>query len=367
MPLLRGLCRRVRRAPAARSGSPRCRPALERLEDRALPSGLSFQFHIDDPGGEFNPYPLMQTDLDAVGRILSGVLSGRGTVQVVVRPNDAIDRSDGSTVGVGTVGSAGGVTVTESAALAEARTGVDPNGSGPEVDLDFNARDYLPHAWFDPSGAARTGRVPSGRADFISVALHEMMHALGFQGYRAISGPAYGTLSGGTESSFDALSSFSNGVLYFRGPLATAVYGGPVPLTTVGPSDPLTSQNFYHLGNPWGRPGADLSGDIMNGMSFATGSRYTLSKLDLAILADLGWSVAGFPAPPGFAAGAAGAGLLAQAPPPANLPLNGHPAHRHGHHHTRHHVPQFRQAVPPPHHGARRPAGNPLAALLLFL
>src|SRR5262245_26155037 len=160
MQLLRGLCRRTRRAPAARPGPVRRRPALEALEGRRLPSGLSFQFQIDDPRGEFRAFPLLVKDLYAAGQILSSVLNGQGTVQVLVRANDAIPRSSGSTVGVATLGSVGGVTVTGSSALAVAQTGVNPNGAGPNIELDFNARDYLPHAWFDPSGAARTGRVP---------------------------------------------------------------------------------------------------------------------------------------------------------------------------------------------------------------
>jgi hypothetical protein len=366
MPLLRGLCRRARRAPAAGTIPPRRQPVLEPLEDRTQPSGLSFQFQVDDPGREFSPYPLLRKDLGAVGQILSGLLEGHGTVQVRVRPNDTIDRSDGSTVGVAPAGSVGGMAVTESAALGLAQTGVNPNGSGPEVELEFNARDYLPHAWFDPSGAARTGSVPADRADFISVALHEMLHALGFQGYRTISGPGYGTLAGGTESSFDALTSFTNGLLYFRGPLATWVYGGPVPLTSVGPANPLSTQNFYHLGNPPGRPGADLSGDIMNGMMFAYGTRYTPSKVDLAVLADLGWAVHGFPTPPAAITFLPPAPSGVATPPPANLPSTRQPAERQGHHHVHHaHHPRRRQAQFRQH--PRRPAANPFAALQLFL
>src|SRR5262249_22767243 len=107
MPLFRGLRRRARRAPASGTTPPRRPPALEPLEARTQPSGLSFQFQIDDPGREFTPYPLLARDLNAVGQILSGVLDGRGTVQVRVRPDDTIARSDGGTVGVVPVGSVG--------------------------------------------------------------------------------------------------------------------------------------------------------------------------------------------------------------------------------------------------------------------
>jgi hypothetical protein len=349
--------------PAARP-VPACRrPALEALEGRSLPSGLSFQFQIDDPNGEFSAYPLLSKNLYAAGQILSSVLNGQGTVQVLVRANDAIPRSNGSTVGVATLGSVGGVTVIGSSALAVAQTGVNPNGTGPDIELDFNARDYLPHAWFDPSGAVRTGRVPAGRADFISVVLHEMVHGLGFQGYRAVGGPGYGTLPAGVESSFDARTSFVNGVLYFTGPLATAVNKGPVALTSVGPTDALTSQNFYHLGNPSGRPGANLSGDVMNGMMFGYGTRYALSTVDLAILADLGWSVPGFPPlPPPWASPPAGA---APAPPPANLPGHRRHAPRRVNHVQQ--APAAAPDVPLRLRPARGPFVNPFAGFLLFI
>jgi hypothetical protein len=311
--------------------APRHRPALsvESLEERDLPSGITFQYVLADPNHEFAAFPLLRQDLQAAGQILSGLLDGQGTLQVLVRANDGIPRSDGSTVGVAFAGTDGsGRSVYRSAALAEVLTGVNPNGGGPVIELDFNARDYLPHVWFDPSGAARTGAVPAGKTDFISVALHETLHALGFQGYRAIDGPAYGTLPADHESDFDALTAFgaggSPGTLYFQGSQASALYGGPVPLTSVGPSDPLTSQNFYHVGNPAGGPGSELLGDIMNGMEFTNGTRYTVSPLDLAILADLGWSVHGMTPPPAQP-------VIVPAAPPAPPAHHKHHVHRPAH------------------------------------
>src|SRR5207237_2152409 len=82
------------------------------------------------------------------------------------------------------------------------------------------------------------------------------------------------------ESSFDVLVSVQNNAPYFTGSAAETVYGGAVPLT-VG--------NIYHVGNPSG-PGANLEaypGDLMNGNIFYRGTRYTISALDAAIVADL--------------------------------------------------------------------------------
>jgi hypothetical protein len=308
---------------------------LEVLEERSLLSGVPFVYQFDDPGHQFDAFPLLRPNLVAAGQILSGLLDSRAPLDVVVRPNNNIPRSDGSTVGVVFAGDVAGRAVYRSAALQEALTGVNPNGSGPVIELDFNTQTYLPQVWFDPSGAARTGTVPPppGQTDFLSVAMHETLHALGFQGYRAIDGPGYGTLPADHESDFDAFTAFGSGadggLLFFRGAHAVALYGGPVPLTTVGPSAALTSQNFYHIGNPAGGPGAELLPDLMNGMEFHYGTRYTVSSLDLAILADLGWPMHGTLADP----------VSLTAPPnlpaPPAAPRRKHhvrrPAHR-GHH-----------------------------------
>jgi hypothetical protein len=286
-----------------RSASPRTAPrrpiSVERLEDRHLPSGLTFQFLLDDPNHQFDAFPLLRTDLNAAGQILSSSLPGRGTIEVLVRPDDSIPRASGTCIGVTTVGQVGGFAVEENAPVTAARTGVDPNGPGaPEIVINLNAQSYLKNeVWFDPSGAARTGAVPNNKVDFISVALHELLHGCGFTGYRTVGGPNDGLLSGGYESTFDVFTRWGAGgdpgVLYFVGPRAMAVYGGPVPLVSQGPNAPLTSHNYYELGNPTGQPGADLVPDLENGVLFLYGARYTPSPLDLAILQDIGWTAQG--------------------------------------------------------------------------
>jgi hypothetical protein len=262
------------------------------LEERCLPSGIGFTFFFADPNHEFAAYPLLLPDLQAAGQILSSVLDGKGTLRVLVEANDSMPRAGGATAAVHFVGLAGGLAVVEPGSLTEARTGKHLNG-GPDIIIDLNARDYLPTLWFDPTGVLRAGALPPDKTDFISVALHEMVHALGFQGYRSLSGSSFGTISGGVESVFDALSSFdAGGLLYFHGLKTMAAYGfQPVPLTSVGSASDLDSENFYHFGNPPGHPGAELVGDLMNGVVFMPGVRYSLSVLDLTALSDLGWNL----------------------------------------------------------------------------
>ncbi len=145
--------------------------------------------------------------------------------------------------------------------------------------ITLNQTTYLP-------GEA-TG--PEGLNNMIYVLEHETLHGLGFTGYRTIVGADYGQILGTTESVYDSLTEFGAGgnpnILYFVGPRAEALYGGPVPLTTLGASD-TTGENFYHVGNPDGQPGSSLLGDLMNGLAF---SDVPPGAMDLAILSDLGW------------------------------------------------------------------------------
>jgi hypothetical protein len=97
-------------------------------------------------------------------------------------------------------------------------------------------------------------------------------------------------------------------VLAFTGPSATALYGGPVPLT-VG--------SYAHLGNPAPLPGTDLIPDLMNGVAFTRGTRYHITPLDLAMLRDLESTL-----PSGVAdlTGGLRAAPMLEAPPPLAVP-----------------------------------------------
>src|SRR5262249_42284267 len=137
--------------------------------------------------------------------------------------------------------------------------------------------------WFDPSPQLRTTPVPSDKTDAYSIMLHELAHAIGFNGWRdGMTGGIPGSPS--FESTFDQWETFDGTNLYFNGPMAKLVYGGPVPVTY--------GFNF-HLGNASPRPGSDLIGDMMNGVVYNRGVRYDISPLDLAILADAGVGVTG--------------------------------------------------------------------------
>ncbi len=148
-------------------------------------------------------------------------------------------RSTGYSATSAFVNNLGGVNVFEQSVANEIRTGVDPNGTMPDLYLIFEPSYLTGELWFDPNPQARTAPVPANKTDAYSVLLHELTHALGFNGWRdsttaAVPGsPPY-------ESTFDQWETFDGTNLYFNGPAAEAVYGGPVP---------ITYGNNWHIGN----------------------------------------------------------------------------------------------------------------------
>lgn len=189
----------------------------------------------------------------------------------------------------------GGLRLFEQGAAYEAATGIDSNGSAADVEITLGDQGYLQQElWFDPDPVLRQAFVPLDRTDAMSVFLHEFGHAFGFNGWRD---GLTGALPGDYLSTFDALvgeESMGDGVgLYFGGARAVGLYGAPVPLT----------QGLYgHFGNWAQGAGSELAPDLMNGLAFVRGDRYSISELDLAVLRDLGlpmWAAAAAVPEPG--------------------------------------------------------------------
>ena len=183
------------------------------------------------------------------------------------------------------VGSNGGMAIYEQGAAHEWRTGVDANGDAPDVVITLGSGGYLQNElWFDPDPLRMAGVVPSERTDAFSVLMHEWGHAFGFNGW--LDGST-GLAPGNYGSTFDALVTPAQGVagntLVFSGAQASSLYGSAVP---------LTFGNYGHLGNSGARDGASLIPDLMNGEIFYRGTRYEVSAMDLAIMADIGLPMA---------------------------------------------------------------------------
>lgn len=246
-----------------------------------------------DPSATYSSYyaDLERLTAAAGGAWLQHFASAPGTELTVGISFAALATASGRSTTTAYVGStADGSQLWEQGAAYELRTGVDPNGAAPDVEIVIGTDGYLQNElWFDPDPLLRSVAVPGAQTDAMTVLMHEFGHALGFNGW--LDG-APGAASGSDLSTFDALvrplATPGGPALFFTGALAMGVYGGPVPLT-VG--------NFAHLGNSDASLGLDLVPDLMNGVAFYRGQRYGISALDLAMLADTGLNVTALAVP----------------------------------------------------------------------
>ena len=265
----------------------------------AAEAGFQVAVTFNDPGGAYSSYyGGLATEIEAAGADWSRALpntAGVLTIQVDFANIPTVSSASTTSVFAGTDGP---YSVLEQGALAKVTPGVGSPGASPDAVINVGTG-YLNRLYFDPAPDARTAPIPYGKVDALSVFIHEFGHILVFNGFRN----AYnGTLPGGYESTFDALTAFDGTNFYFTGPRAEAIYGGPVP---------LTFGNIFHLGNGSRRPGSDLLSDLMNGVVYYPEHRYDISPLDLAIVEDTGITLRAVPEPSSLALLVAGASVLA--------------------------------------------------------
>jgi hypothetical protein len=211
-------------------------------------------------------------------------LAGGAAIEVEIELGASVARAAGFSLTSGFVRDEGGVAVYEQGVAYEIRTGWDPNGAAPDLRILLNNDFVVNELWFDPEPAQRWDVVPAQCTDAVSLLAHELGHALAFNGWwdQPLGQPPlhYG-------STWDLLTYYDGSALYFTGAAAMALYGGPVP---------VTAGNNWHIGNATGA-GSDLLGDLMNGVMISRGTRYDVSALDLAMLADMGVPMAPVPEP----------------------------------------------------------------------
>ncbi len=242
--------------------------------------GLRYSVVFDDPQGFYTSfYEPIRTHVLAGGQLWGNYLAGNADLEVKIGfgSGPSLPRATGRSLTSSFVANRGGYNVYEQGAAGEINQGIDPNGAEADIEINFGD-DYLRNElWFDPEPYQRMVEVPIDRTDALSVVLHELGHAFAFNGFLD---PFTGARpAGGYQSTFDEQTSFQNGNFFFNGPRATALYGGPVP---------LTYGNYQHLGNDSPRPGSDLIPDMMNGVVYYRGTRYNISALDLAVAQDVG-------------------------------------------------------------------------------
>ncbi len=158
--------------------------------------------------------------------------------------------------------SAGGFDFFEAITIRELRTGTDSNGSTRDINIDIDTGELLANEFY--LGALVDGlsaNVPSNQFDLFTIILHEIGHGLGILSFLDD--------AGNDRSDFDERVVQTGGNFFFNGPAATAVYGGNVPLDA----------SIAHL--------AGVTGSLLR-PSFSAGQFIRISRLDTAVLQDIG-------------------------------------------------------------------------------
>lgn len=223
--------------------------------------------------------------VDHVGAALADwgrFVAGNAQIDVEVQVTDSVVAAAASSRASSYVGEQAGLKVYGSGMAFKINQGVDVNGATPDIEILLNPAYVHNELWFDPEPFSRQALVPLDKVDAMSLFIHEVGHALAFNGW---GNHVDGTLPGDYASTWDINTQFDGGSLYFTGLRAEQMYGSAVPVTL---------GNNYHIGNANG-PGVDLVPDIMNGVAFYRGQRYDISPLDVAMVQDMGVAVRAVP------------------------------------------------------------------------
>lgn len=243
----------------------------------------SYTITIADPNNQFLG---LQTKLynqvkGAIEQWRSALVT-KGTVRILVVPtNDSQATLQGMSVANRFIGYSSGIPVYEEGSAYVIRTGKNIDPTKPDMRIEINPAYLVNETWFDPQPLSRTAVVPYNKVDLVSLLVHEMGHAFGFNGF-------IDQTSGRTNpnylSVFDTfIRQDSSGQVTFNGSNAMAIYGGPVP---------LTPGNYYHYGT---NQTPALFYQLMNGIVFYYGTRYWIRDLDLGFMKDMGQTPRNWP------------------------------------------------------------------------
>jgi hypothetical protein len=265
---------------------------------------FNYSVQLNDPtdlGGAADTF--LVDDLEQALSVWSQYISGAGTLVVALDiENTSVGRAAGGPTSDFLIGHKNGLDIYEPSSEYELTTGQHVSGTTSDITISIDPGyfRYLDLA----SSLTYSSQVPSNEYNPVDIFLHEILHGLGMSGWYSQSG----VLPGAYESNFDQnIEITSSGAVFFTGPAAEAVFGGPVPLTYKSTS----GENYYHFGNQLSDNSASpstvkdpLTLDLMNGIVFFFDHQYPVSDLDLAVLKDLGYTVSGsgtpYSAPGGF-------------------------------------------------------------------
>lgn len=234
-----------------------------------------FNVTLNDPNNQYSQYHAdVSAGVLAAANMWGANIQGQGTLSIQVNFSNlggTTLASAGSTT-FPFAGNVNGVNIYEHGALYEILTGIDSNGNASDITVNVSTAYLTAGAFFfDPT---RTQAVPSNKTDFMTVMLHELGHALVFNGFLNANGKMPTDTDGKPYgTTYDTHIFVSNGQAYFGGPNVSIVNGGPVLLSAL--------DNTAHLGVD----------DLMY-PSIADGAKTYISALDIAIAQDSGVPIA---------------------------------------------------------------------------
>ncbi|NBN77292.1 DUF4214 domain-containing protein [Microvirga tunisiensis] len=228
--------------------------------------------------------PALEANAKAVIEYLSNHVAWRGTLDFVLAlETPTTEHKDGLLPSYGGRDAATGHTF----AGAEALTGRDANGADFDAGaslypaLDGTLRNYGSPLYIDPApNVLAKPVIPAGHHDFFSIYLHEVLHSLGIWSTAQHGDSVFG------KTTFDGLTVQRNGQWFFAGPETRKLLGQDLPLDTQGSRD-----HYATKVRPDGQPDP-----VDRGLMWQFGNyeqnRWQLGQVDLAILKDLGFTVA---------------------------------------------------------------------------
>jgi hypothetical protein len=242
---------------------------------------VEFKLTLQDLPAEFKPVERqIEANILAAARMWAEPVDAKPcTIDILFRTDPAANRGSGRSFTTAPLDDEkhGDKRVMEQSWAAEMRTGRDPNGDKSDVELVLEPG-YMRTLWWDPRPDLRTARIPANKLDAMTVLLHELGHAIAFNGWID---PRTGGNDRDVASTYDRWVTYDGADFFFNGPAAKKLWGGPVPLAR-------TNNNYHHVCDKPRGPQATLKDDLMNGVTFGNGRRYQIGPMDLAILADCG-------------------------------------------------------------------------------
>lgn len=222
---------------------------------------------------------LIENNVQYVMKYLDGFIDWKGTLDVVVRIKTHADLKQelgwnmNGIIPATEMSWMTDLLGTRKSNAIEMKTGVDGNGAAADAGFtiylgeDGTLRNYGVPVWLDPAPGARSlAAVPAQTHDFVSIALHEVLHTLAFDQANV----AYSTLGQQVVQ--------RNGLYFFEGEATMALLGGPLVFDAVG--HVVSAQT----------PAYAVSG-MMSDIGNYEQNRWDIGRIELAVMQDLGFDV----------------------------------------------------------------------------